>query len=311
MSELGAMEASGMYTAPPTVPACAAGVTQCEIEVDVIATSQADSTASGQARANVHVIIAVSPTADTMGQADNLQFTVTLTGTPGPQYESVNWQAVCSQCASGQGGGSFDPNNLGLYIAAPFEQGVSSPQTVTITATSSFDPTQFASATVTVNQTDPVGTTSTSTPNGVITCPTFSDGLPGATCYQIKTSCDQVDDFTAYLKVNPPSGTPKGTVIFETGSGGTPLYDNSPEFFYTDSGGVNTNGGLAVVKGVSDAGYTTVQVSFGDPFDKSAAVANGWLQGAGGGPRLACRYSTVADWVYQHINSSSTTAHFL
>jgi hypothetical protein len=310
-SQLGSIDANGMYTAPPTVPACAAGVSPCEIQVAITATSQADSTALGQALANVHIVIGLSPTSDTMGQGANLQFTTTLTGTPpGATYQSVNWQAVCTACASGQGGGSFDPNNLGLYIAAPFEQGVSTPQTVSITATSGFDPTQVASATVTLDQTDPVGTASTSTPNGVIACPTFTDGLPSATCYQINTSCDQVAEFTAYLKVNTPSATSVGTVIFETGSGGIPLYDNSPEFFYTDSNGVNTNGGLAVVQGVLDAGYTTVQVSFGTPFDNSTAVANGWLQGPGGVRRLACRYSTVADWVYQNIHNSSTTVPF-
>src|SRR5882757_1201685 len=231
-SQLGSIDANGMYTAPPTVPACAAGVSPCEIQVAITATSQADSTALGQALANVHIVIGLSPTSDTMGQGANLQFTTTLTGTPpGATYQSVNWQAVCTACASGQGGGSFDPNNLGLYIAAPFEQGVSTPQTVSITATSGFDPTQVATATVTLDQTDPVGTASTSTPNGVIACPTFTDGLPSATCYQINTSCDQVADFTAYLKVNTPSATSVGTVIFETGSGGIPLYDNSPEFF--------------------------------------------------------------------------------
>jgi hypothetical protein len=311
-SDLGMIDSNGMYTAPATVPTCATGVSPCEIQVEIVATSQADTTASGQALANVHITIAMSPTTDTMGQAANLQFTVTLTGTPsGTTAQSINWQATCTQCASGQGGGSFDPNNLGLFIAAPFEQGVNSPQTVGITATSAFDPTQVASATVTLDQTDPLGTVSTGTPNGVIACPTFTDGVAGGTCYQLKTSCDQVADFTGYLKVNPPSGTSIGTVIFETGSGGTPLYDNAPEFFYTDSStGVNTNGGKAIVQGVLDAGYTTVQVSFGTPFDNTAAAVNGWLQGPGGVRRLACRYATVAEWVYQNIHNSSTTEPF-
>ena len=59
-----------------------------------MATSKADSTSSGQALANVHIVIAVSPTMHTMGQGANLQFTATVTGTPGAPYQSVNWQAV-------------------------------------------------------------------------------------------------------------------------------------------------------------------------------------------------------------------------
>jgi hypothetical protein len=308
-SELGSIDANGMYTAPTTVPACAAGV-PCEIQVEVVATSQADNTASGQALANVHITIAVSPTADTIGQGANLQFTAMVTGTPnGATYQSVNWQAVCSACASGQGGGSFDPNNLGLYISAPFEQGVSTPQTIGITATSAFDPTQVASATVTEDQTDPLGQPST-TGNGVIPCPTFGGGIGGATCYQVNTTCDQVAPYSVYLKVNTPAGTPIGTVILTTGSGGSALYDyDSPEFFYTDSNGVATNGGEAVVQGILNAGYTTVQVSFGSPFNNTN-TENGWLQGPGGVRHLACRYATVAQWVYQNIHNSSTTEPF-
>jgi len=168
-----------------------------------------------------------------------------------------------------------------------------------------------ASATVTVDQTDPLGTASPSTSSvAAFACPTFADGLPGATCYKVNTTCDQIADYSAYLKVNTPSGSPKGTVIFGTGSGGSTLYDDSPEFFYTDSNGVKTNGGQAVVQGILDAGYTTVQVSFGAPFDNTSAVANGWLQGPGGVRRLACRYATVAEWIYENIHISSTTTPF-
>src|SRR5260370_22291839 len=41
-SELGSIDANGMYTAPATVPACAAGVSPCEIQAEVVATSRAD-----------------------------------------------------------------------------------------------------------------------------------------------------------------------------------------------------------------------------------------------------------------------------
>lgn len=297
---LGTITKNGLYTAPTTIPSCSGGVTNCELQVVVTATSDANSSYSGQALINVHIAITIAPLTDMIGQGANLQFTPTVTGT---SNLGLNWAAACtSGCASGQGGGGFDPNNVGLYIAPPFEQGVTTGQPVTITATSEFDQTQFATANLTVLPTDPLGTVSSSTQ--LNSCP--GGGLAGGTCYQINTSCDGVADYSVYLKVNSPTGTPMGTVIFGTGSGGSALYDNdSPDFFYG-----NTNGGLEVVQGVLNAGYTTAQISFGAPFDSTPGTANGWLQGPGGVRRLACRYATVANWIYQNIHNSNTSAPF-
>ncbi len=303
---LGAIDSNGNYTAPQTINSCPANVTPCELQVVVTATSQANTSDSGQALINVHVIVAISPTSATLGQGANLQFTAAVIGTPsGASYQGVNWGAACTTCASGQGGGAFDPNNGGLFIAPPFEQGVNTPQIISASATSAFDPTQYASATVTVDPTDPLGTASPSTTSGAeISCP--SGGLSGGTCYQIDVSCPNIADWTVYLKVNTPAGTPIGTVLFSTGSGGGTLYDNSPDFFYNTT----VNGGAAVVQGILSAGYTTVQLSFGSAFNSSSSVTNGWLQGPGGVRRLACRYATAAQWVYTNIHNSSKTAAF-
>ncbi len=307
-SGLGTIDSNGLYTAPTTIPDCPAGVTPCELQVVITATSQANTSYSGQALVNIHVIITMTPPSDTIGQGAYLQFTTNIVGTGN---QAVNWQAACTACASGQGGGSVDPNNAGLYIAPPFQQGVSTPQTVTVSATSSFDPTQVASAVVTVDQSDPLGSATPGTAGGAeIPCPTFGGGLAGATCYQINTSCDQVADYSVYLKVNTPTN-PLGTVLFGTGSGGSALYDyDSPDFFYMDGGGNTVNGGLTVVQGVLSAGYTTVQISFGSPFNTGSNAVNGWLQGPGGVRHLACRYATVAQWVYENIHNSSTTKAF-
>jgi hypothetical protein len=305
-SGLGTMSANGVYTAPTSIAACPVGITQCNLQVVVTATSNANNSYSGQALVNVHVVVSLSPTTNSatggplrIGQGANLQFTPTVTGTTN---SSVNWSAVCSTCASGQGGGGFDPNNLGLYLAPPFEQGVTTAQTVTLSATSAFDTNQFAQTTILVQPMDPLGTVTSSSVLG--SCP--GGGLANGTCYQVNISCDGIDDWSAYLKVNSPSGTPKGTVIFGTGSGGSTLYDNDPEFFYGANN--DTNGGGAIVQGVMNAGYTTAQVSFGAPFDSSPGTANGWLQGPGGVRRLACRYATLAQWVYQNIHNSNTSA---
>jgi hypothetical protein len=291
--------ASGLYTAP--APPATIPVSPCQ--VTITATSKADNTTTGQALANVHVVVTVSPTTDTMGQAANLQFTATVTGT---SNQAVNWGAACTACASGQGGGAFDPNNPGLYIAPPFEQGVTTPQTVSISATSAFDQNQVATATVTVQQSDPVDTMPTF--SQLPSCP--GGGVSGGTCYQINTTCDGVAPWSAYLKVNTPQTppTPLGTVIFGIGTGGSGLYDNDPDFFYGTNN--DTNGGAAVVNGVLTAGYTTVQISFGAPFNNTN-TENGWLQGPGGVRRLACRYATVADWIFKNqqvLNSSTPTS---
>lgn len=298
---------NGLYTAPATIPDCASGITQCQLQVVATATSVANNTYSGQALINVHVTVSLSPLTDMIGQGANLQYAAIVTGT---SNQAINWAAACtSSCASGQGGGAFDPINTGLYIAPPLQQGVTTGQLVNITATSDFDQTQLATATTTVMPSDPLGAAAPSTAGGaqLASCPTFSAGLTGATCYQVNTSCDGVADYSVYLKVNTPSGTPKGTVIFGTGTGGSALYDNDPDFFYNS--GAN-NGGLDVVQGVLSAGYTTVQISFGSPFDTTPGTVNGWLQGPGGVRRLACRYATVANWVYQNIHNANPSAPY-
>ncbi len=104
--------------------------------------------------------------------------------------------------------------------------------------------------------------------------------------------------------VNNPAGAPAGTVLLGTGTGGSGLYDDPA------AGGFDF--GSDVVTSLLSSGYNTVQVSFGAPFD-NGTTPRGWLTGPGGVRRLACRYATVADWVYNHptlINSnvSATTS---
>jgi hypothetical protein len=124
----------------------------------------------------------------------------------------------------------------------------------------------------------------------------------GGNCYQLSVSCPQVADFSAYLKVNNPLIAPVGTVLLGVGTGGSGLYDDPTAGGYTD--------GSSVVQSLLNNGYNTVQVSFGAPFD-NGSTPRGWLTGPGGVRRLACRYATVADWVYHNptkINSTNVGA---
>ena len=279
----GTINSAGLYTAPNsgTFP----------LAVTVTAALQADATDMTSATFTVaqtsqHGTVTIGATPSQIGAGANWQFTATVVGTSGTQ--GVNWTV------STPNGGTIDVT--GLYIAPTIG---TFPLNVIVTATSQADSTVTASASVAVTQTDPLGTAQ----GTAITCPTFSGGLPnsGSTCYQVTTSCPGVADFSVYLKVNQPTGTPLGTVMFGTGTGGDALYDNDPPDFFSGS----TNGGLAVVQGVLTAGYTTVQVTFGSPFNEQP---NGWLTGPGGVRRLACRYATVAQWVYQYIHNSNASA---
>ena len=285
------------YTAPSEVPVSPCGIV-------VTATSNADNSTTGQALVNVHILLTISPATDTIGQGANFQYTGIVQGAPAGN-DGVVWSANCPNCPSQQTGGGFDVNNPGLFIAPGLVSGVTTIDTA-ITATPNFDPTQAQTATMTVLNSDPLGTVTPSTAAAaVIPCPAFSGGLAGGTCYKVNVTCDGIADWSVYLKVNEPTGTPMGTVIFGTGSGGGTLYDNDDNFIAG-----SFNGGQTVINGVlntgvAGGGYRTVQVSFGSAFDTSSTVANGWLQGPGGVRRLACRYASVADWVYKNIRDSN------
>jgi hypothetical protein len=211
---------------------------------------------------------------------------VSITNSP-PSAIGVgaNWQYTANQAVtwslSPSSGGTID-SGTGLYIA-PLT--VPSPASVTITATSQASAGQSASTTVTVQATDPLGTVSAVTPLG-----SCIGSLPGGACYQMTVSCPGVADITTYLKVNNPTNTPIGTVLFGVGTGGSGLYD--------DPGSSGFSDGETTVQNVLAGNFNTVQVSFGAPF--TPTQTNGWLQGPGGVRRLACRYATIATWVYNN-----------
>ncbi len=283
------------YTAPSTLPVSPCGV--------VVTATASDNVTTAQALVNVHVVVVVSPqnstvtqAPETIGQGANLQYTATVIGAPNtPAGQAVNWSA--------SGAGSFDNplNNNGLYVAQPLTGGTTSVP-ATITATSQFDPSQTGPASITVQETDPLGKVSNIQQLSASQCPADSaGGLANGTCYSMTVSCDGVADLTTYVKVNnPPAGTtPVGTVLFLIGSGGNGLYDSNPSWTY----------GYKTVEMVN-ATYNTVQISFGAPF--VSTQPNGWLQGPGGVRRLACRYAAVADWVYNNpgkINATSTASN--
>jgi hypothetical protein len=288
----GTIASSGSNTAVYTAPS---SLTSSPLPVTISAVSVADSFSLGQVLANVHVTVTVTPASDTIGQSANLLYTAKVNGA-NPANQGVDWSVT-----SPNGGGFVPtadttgiPSNQGIYIAPPLAQGMTS-LAATIVATAQFDQAQSGTATTTVELTDPLGKVS-NFKAFTGTCPTGAEDVGNTSCYSMTVSCDGVADWTTYLKVNTPTANPPaGTVIFSGDDGGANLYDT--EYTY----------GSTTVGSVVTGGYTAVQVSFGAPFD-NGANPNGWLTGPGGVRRLACRYATVADWIYnnpQMLNSNS------
>ena len=222
-----------------------------------------------------------------IGVGANYQYAASVTGS---SNQAVTWTI------SPAGSGTIDATS-GLYIA-PLT--VPNPATVTITATSQADSSMSASTTLTIQASDPIGMVSGLTPLG-----SCLGSLPGGACYQMTVSCPGVADINTYLKVNNPTNTPVGTVLFGVGTGGSGLYDDPNSSGFSE--------GEITVQNVLAANYNTVQVSFGAPFTDTQT--NGWLQGPGGVRRVACRYATVANWVYnnpktinQSPNNTATTS---
>jgi len=142
------------------------------------------------------------------------------------------------------------------------------------------------SASLTVMATDPLGTATSST----VSCPASTIG---GTCYAVIISCPNLSDLTGYVKVTYPSGTPVGTVVFSTGANGGLLYEGYGR-------------GPALLDTVQQAGFTLAQISWGEPF--TANQPYGWQTGPGGIRAAACRYATVAQWIYTNIHLSNTAA---
>src|SRR5579863_197766 len=75
--------------------------------------------------------------------------------------------------------------------------------------------------------------------------------IKNGVCQQMTVSCPSVPDVIAYVKTNSPTGSPLGTVTYNTGTDGNGLYDSIFTF------------GSTAVGNVLSAGYTTVQISWG------------------------------------------------
>ena len=116
--------------------------------------------------------------------------------------------------------------------------------------------------------------------------------IKNGVCQQMTVACPGLPNVKAYVKTNTPSGTPKGTVTYTVGTDGNGLYESI--FTY----------GSTAVNNVLNAGFTTVQISWGTPFNNSQP--DGWVQGPGGVLASACRYATITNWIYNNIQKNNS-----
>jgi hypothetical protein len=116
--------------------------------------------------------------------------------------------------------------------------------------------------------------------------------IKNGVCQQMTVSCPGVPDVIAYVKTNSPTGTSLGTVTFNTGTDGNGLYESI--FTY----------GSTAVGNVLSAGFTTVQISWGTPFNTNQP--DGWVLGPGGVMAASCRYATVTQWIYDNIQANTS-----
>lgn len=144
-SACGTISSSGLYSAPTTVP------NNKPMSVTVTATSQADSAAQGQLTISVlPITVYVTPTPVQVGQGLVQQFTaVTI---PDNAAQTFNWTLTCTQ-AGACGTLTQDANTSGLAVyTAPTAPptGCTSNSCVTVTATSTLNPSAPSSASANV-----------------------------------------------------------------------------------------------------------------------------------------------------------------
>jgi hypothetical protein len=186
----GTISASGLYTAPGTVPSPAL--------VTVVATSAADSTKTASASVTIlpPVAVSVSPTTAQVVAGKTQQFTATVTGTTNT---AVTWSLSGVGC-SGATCGAISASGLFTAPAA-----VPNPAQVTVTATANADITKSSSVTVTilppvvvhvspttvqlvVLNTLQFTATVTGTTNTAVTWSLAGTGCSGATCGTISST---------------------------------------------------------------------------------------------------------------------------
>jgi len=185
---------------------------------------------SGEGKLSGLVSISVTPANPTLTIGSQKQFAATGTWENGAQ-EDITDTVVWS---------SSGPTQAQLTSAGQVKATAGGTATITASYGS-------VSGSSVVTVTDPLGTAIGTS----VACP--AGDLSGV-CYAVAISCPNVNDFTGYIKVTYPTGTPVGSVVFSSGGNGTGLYEK--DYTY----------GTTVLDMVSQAGLTVVQTTWDHPF---------------------------------------------
>jgi hypothetical protein len=165
-------------------------------------------------------------------------------------------------------------------------------QPATLACIPTFSTGTISSGNVTISATCATGATrALGTVSGVSTI-SCEGSIRNGVCQQMTISCPGLPDVQGYVKTNSPTGTTLGYVTYTTGTDGNGLYDSV--FTY----------GSTAVQNVINAGYTTVQISWGTPFNTNEP--DGWVLGPGGVLSTACRYATIHQWIYNNIQNNTS-----
>ena len=240
------------------------------------------SNASGTITANTTVTATCAPSSGSLTVSvavTGLSGTVTLTNDQGDvlTFTSNKTQSFSSTYTSG--------STYTVYVSGQPSSQSCIPTYSTGTITSN----------VTINAACATGSTrKLGTVSGVksVSC---SGAIANGVCQQMTVSCPSLPDVFAYVKTNAPSGTSNGTVTYGTGTDGNGLYESIFTF------------GSTAVQNVLNAGFTTVQISWGTPFNNNQP--SGWVEGPGGVLAGACRYATVTQWIYDNIQNDTTVPY--
>ena len=234
----GSIDATGLYTAPATIPTITSnGTATIAPAVTVTATAQADTTKTATATLTIvtGISITLTPTTATVGTGETFSFTATVNNpgcnvTSNSTCDNVTWSLSTTLTGIGTIGAT-----TGVYTAPTT---VPSPSTVIITATSVSDTSVTATATVTVvTATTPTVTSVSPTTtalgglfqdiyitgtNFISTNHVFVNGvqLPIALVTAVSSSVirARIPDFI--LAVPPASGILQIGVSEQTGTGG-------------------------------------------------------------------------------------------
>jgi hypothetical protein len=130
----------------------------------------------------------------------------------------------------------------------------------------------------------PLGTLTVTAPN----VPCTGNPGAGATCMSVSVACPGAPDIDATIAVvEPPGGSPKGTIVGHAGGAGTGYFNGGPE-------------GKGFAEAYSGNGFRFVEVKW----------SSDWASGVGSIKTAACRPATAFDWVYKNIHGKSTTRGF-